>query len=166
MPGSSQTLQSIKEAHSALRERNYQRAHELAMSVLKDDPQTAGGYFVMALIAHAHGNVKKAEEVVRRALSFEADNADFLLFQAQCLLELSRHEDTKAVVAKLSLEKLSSAHQNDTLGVLHSKLGQHELALACFQRACAAKPQVAEFQFNLASCLQFTGDFTQAQARL
>jgi tetratricopeptide (TPR) repeat protein len=155
---------SLQQALGALARSEYQEAHELAMSVLKADHTAAGGYFVMAIIAHRHGNVAKAEEVIRRALTFDADNPDYLLFRAQCLLDLSRNDEVKDIVRQLSKDTLSTAHQNDTLGVLHSKLGQHDLALQRFKSACQMVPDSAEFEFNLASCLQFCGELDEAKS--
>jgi len=155
---------AIAEAHRALAERQFQRAHRLAMGVLQENPQAAEAYFVMALIAHRHENVAKAEEIVGRALRFDPEKPDYLLFRAQCLLELSRHEEAREIAARLDSISLESAHQNDTLGVLLSRLGWHERALDRFRRACALRPDDVNFQYNLASCLQFSGLFGEAEA--
>lgn len=154
----------LKEALDALSEGRDRDAHQLAMAILGDDPRNPGGYFVMAQIAHRHGNIAKAEEVLSRALGFAPDHVDCLLMRAQCLLELSRHEEAKGAVAVLDTAKLASAHQHDTLGVLHSRLGQHSLALPYFEHASALAPQRVEYQYNLASCRQFAGDFDAAEA--
>jgi tetratricopeptide (TPR) repeat protein len=153
----------IDEALSALRQEDFKRAHELAMSALQANPQLPGGYFVMARIAHWHGNVAKAEEIIRRALHFAADNPDYLLFQAQCLLELSRDKQVKEITAGLVHRELSTAHQNDTLGVIHTRLGQHQLALDRFKTACAKAPDSIEYLFNLGSCQQFCGELAGAR---
>ncbi len=153
----------IKSAHLALNKADYQQAHSLAMAVLQQDPTVAEGYFIMALIAHRHGNTGKAEEIVQRALGFDGGNPDYLLFQAQCLLELSRHEEAKKIVAGFRASTLTSALQYDSLGVLHSRLGQHAQALPYFRQACHLNPDSVSFQYNLASCLQFSGDFEAAE---
>ena len=153
----------LRSAHKALASGDFQQAHSLTMSVLQEAPSTAEGYFIMALIAHRHGNVAKAEEIVKRALGFAAGHVDYLLFQAQCLLELSRHEEAKSVVASLDQKPLTTALQNDTLGVLHSRLGQHSEALPLFRRACELNPEAVSMQYNLASCLQFSGAFDEAE---
>ena len=155
--------EQLKLAHRALAKANYQQAHSLAMGVLQHDPGAAEGYFIMALIAHRHGNVAKAEEIVTRALGFAAGHVDYLLFQAQCLLELSRHEEAQSVVASLDEKPLTTALQHDTLGVLHSRLGQHSEALPLFRRACELNPEAVSMQYNLASCLQFSGAFDEAE---
>jgi tetratricopeptide (TPR) repeat protein len=134
------------------------------MTVLQENPQAADAYFIMALIAKQHGNVAKAAEIILRALKFDADNVDYLLFQAQCLLELNRHEEAKVIAATLTDRQLASAHQNDTLGVLLSRLGQHAPALKHFTRACELNPDDVDYQYNLASCLQFSGIFGDAEA--
>ncbi len=163
MQGQSSHNQALNSAHDALAQAHYERAHGLAMEVLKQDPTVAEAYFIMALISYRHQNIAKAQDIVLRALRFEPSNADYLLFQAQCLLELSRQEQAKAVVAELASTRLKTAHQNDTLGVLHSRLGQHESALPRFEKACELAPESVSYRYNLASCLQFSGEFQQAE---
>ena len=161
-PGSNDA--ALAQALQALSAEQYSQAHTLAMAVLQDNPRDPGGYFVMAQIAYRHGNLAKAEEVVARGLSFDPDHLDSCLFRAQCLLELNRHEEAKSLIANLSSRTLSGAHQSDTLGVLHSRVGQHTAALARFRRACELQPDKVDYQYNLASCLQFSGQFDQAEA--
>ncbi|MEP1471903.1 MAG: sulfotransferase [Halieaceae bacterium] len=163
MTSASSHQNTLRSAHQALASGDFQQAHTLTMGVLQEAPSTAEGYFIMALIAHRHGNVAKAEEIIQRALGFAEENVDYLLFQAQCLLELSRHEDAKAAVALLAKRPLATALQNDTLGVLHSRLGQHGDALPLFQKACDLSPDTVSMQYNLASCLQFSGAFDDAE---
>jgi tetratricopeptide (TPR) repeat protein len=153
----------LNTAHLALAERDYQQAHSLATKVLQENPRTADAFFIMALIAHQHGNVTKAEDIVSRALKFDSDNINYLLFQTQCLLEMNQHERAKQRVASLSQRELKSAHQNDTLGVLHTRLGQHSSALKYFNRACELTSDNVDFHYNRASCLQFSGRFEEAE---
>lgn len=155
---------SLDDAHRALKEKDYQRAHSLAMGVLQENPEVAEGYFIMALIAHQHDNVTKAADVVERALGFDPGNTDYLLFHAQCMLELNRTEQAREIVAGITDPQVVSAHQSDMLGVLHSRLGQHTAALVYFRRACALQPEDASYQYNLASCAQFSGLFDEAEA--
>ncbi|MEH6584712.1 MAG: tetratricopeptide repeat protein, partial [Halioglobus sp.] len=129
----------LNAAHRALTEQQYQQAHKLAMQVLQANPQEAEAYFIMALITRQHDNIAKAEDIIRRALKFDGENVNYLLFQAQCLLELNQTDDAKAILAGLSTANIASAHQNDTVGVLHSRLGQHAAALDYFRRACELK---------------------------
>lgn len=153
----------LSTAHQAMAERDYQTAHSLATKVLQENPRTGDAFFIMALIAHQHGNITKAEDIVSRALKFDAENANYLLFQAQCLLEMNQHERAKQMVASLSQRQLASAHQNDTLGVLHTRLGQHSEALPYFNRSCQLTPDNVDFQYNRAACLQFSGKFEEAE---
>jgi tetratricopeptide (TPR) repeat protein len=163
MQSQSTHSKALKDAHTALAQEQYERAHGLAMEVLKQDTREAEAYFIMALISYRHQNIAKAEDIIQRALGFDANNTDYLLFQAQCLLELNRQDQAKAVVAGLQDKTLKTAHQNDTLGVLHSRLGQHDSALPRFTLACELEPDTVSYRYNLASCLQFSGKFGEAE---
>ena len=72
MQGTPPQQQKTKRAHTGtLPNGDYQRAHSLAMESTARRPRPlAEAYFIMALIAHRHGNVAKAEEIVQRALGF------------------------------------------------------------------------------------------------
>ena len=163
MPGRSTHSRALNNAHSALAQAQYERAHGLAMEVLKQDPKVAEAYFIMALISYRHQNIAKARDIIQRALGLDTNNTDYLLFQAQCLLELNRQEQAKTVVAGLEDKTLKTAHQNDTLGVLHSRLGQHASALPRFTLACELESDSVSYRYNLASCLQFSGQFGDAE---
>ena len=154
----------INQAFDSLESGDDRRAHELTMSVLKANPQVADGYYIMAMIAQRHGNSGKAEEVIRRALHFDQENNGYLLFQAQCLLDLNRHALVKEILNALAGKKLNSGYQNDTLGVLHARLGQQSQALGYFESACELVPNSPEFLFNLGSCQQFCGELEGARS--
>ncbi|MAZ89207.1 MAG: hypothetical protein CL693_16380 [Cellvibrionaceae bacterium] len=154
--------QAIKQAHLALAKRDFAVAHQQAMTVLQQDPHCADGYFVMAQIAYEHGNVRKAEEVVARALKFSPSHIDCQLFRFQCWLELNQREQLLAGLIALEIDRFQNAHQFDCLGVIYSRLGMHEDALPLFEKACGLKPLDASYQYNLASCYQFSGQFELA----
>jgi tetratricopeptide (TPR) repeat protein len=52
----------------------------------------------------------------------------------------------------------------DTVGVVFSRAGLHERAVACFDAAVLAAPQTASFHLNRASSLKFLGRFDDAAA--
>ncbi len=155
--------QAIKQAHLALAKRDFAVAHQQAMLVLQQDPHCADGYFVMAQIAYEHGNVRKAEEIVARALTFSPSHIDCQLFRFQCLLELNQREELLAGLTAVEIARFQTAHQFDCLGVIYSRLGMHQDALPLFEKACGLNPLDASYQYNLASCYQFSGQFELAE---
>lgn len=155
--------QAIKHARLALTKRDFAVAHQQAMAVLQQDPHNADGYFVMAQIAYEHGNVRKAEDVVTRALKFSPAHTDCQLFRFQCLLELNQREKLLAGLTSVEIDQFQSAHQFDCLGVIYSRLGMHQEALPLFESACDINCSDASYQYNLASCYQFSGQFTSAE---
>ena len=167
---------TLIDAHRALEQHNYELAHRLAMAHLQKDPQYADAYFVMALIAYRHQKIRKAEDVVGRALRFAPNNIDYQIFRCQCLLELSERDQARDILAEIvpadSDDKIDSlggfikklsAHQSDSLGVVYSRLGFHETALPYFKHACECQSDNENYRYNLASCLQFSGDFAAAE---
>ncbi len=154
---------AIKQARLSLSAREFSVAHQQAMAVLQQDPHCADAYFVMAQIAYEHGNVRKAEDVVSRALKFSPTHIDCQLFRFQCLLELNQREELLKDLALIEVERFQSAYQFDCLGVIYSRLGMHQDALPLFEEACELSCSDASFQYNLASCYQFSGKFESAE---
>ena len=51
----------------------------------------------------------------------------------------------------------------DTIGVVFTRLGDHDAAVALFEDAVTSTPDHAEYQYNLASSRQFAGNFDGAK---
>ncbi|MDG2044167.1 MAG: sulfotransferase [Maricaulis sp.] len=51
----------------------------------------------------------------------------------------------------------------DTIGVVFTRLGDHDAAVALFEDAVTSNPDHAEYQYNLASSRQFAGNFDGAK---
>lgn len=156
-------LALLDKSHAALRASHYELAHQFSMEVLQRNPRSSEAYFIMAMISRAYNNIIKAQDIITRALRFDGNNLDYQLFNAQCLLDLNRRIDARNIVSLLTIDQLKTAYQCDTTGVIWSRLGEHKRALDFFKKACLAETKNINYQYNLASCFQFSGDFESAE---
>lgn len=161
-------------ALSALRSGRAREAHQVCLEILQRDPTFADAWFLCGVIAAQNGQVKKAVEILERALSLSPDNAEYHAEVGRHLLSL--HLNRKALShARAALAQAPREIPTlNTLGTLFSQLGEHEPALQCYRNAIAQletkgdtaglDPQWrAELLFNFATSLQFSGHFAEAE---
>jgi tetratricopeptide (TPR) repeat protein len=76
---------------------------------------------------------------------------------------LNRWTEARAAAGCAAALAPGDAATSDTLGVVYSRLGEHERATAFFEQAVTAAPHNAGFQYNLAASLRFLGRFPAAE---
>ncbi|MFT5758369.1 MAG: tetratricopeptide (TPR) repeat protein [Alteromonadaceae bacterium] len=151
-----------KQAQQALNNEEYQQAHHYLMAIFKQDQNFADAYFLMAMIAAAHHNRKKAIELIEKANELSPKNAEYL---AQLAKQYALNSEHVTAVKYLDLAVQCSPHTAltlDTIGVAYSKVGLHNKAIAFFKKAVALQENYL-FYFNLGVAQTFTGDFEEAR---
>jgi Tfp pilus assembly protein PilF len=152
------------DAQRALAERNYPRAHQQCTRILERDPNHADAFFVLALIAADHDNFAKAADVFGRAIRLDGTQPRYHAHLARCFVALNRPDDAHAAATRAAQLAPTDALTLDTIGVVYSRTGYHADAVPLFERAAAAVPTNASYQFNLAAAQQFAGDFVRAES--
>ena len=162
--GSREPAAWLHEAEQALSRRDYRIAHELCLKVLGQRPDSADALFLLAMIAAAHDNFAKAAELIERSLRLDPLNAGYHAQLGRCLIALHRpREALEAAVGALTLGP-KAALTFDTIGVVMAKAGAHAEALAPFRHATSRDASKPNYFYNLASSLQFVGEFAEAAA--
>lgn len=142
--------------------RAYKQAHQCCARILSLEPGHADAHFLMGMIAFAQHRIAKALALIDRAIARVPDSSEYLARRAQCLALMNRDKEAlEAANRALSLEPLS-ALTLDTIGVVMSRVGDYEAAIAVLERAVEASPKEPQFRFNLASAQLFLGNFEQA----
>jgi len=118
------------------------------------------------MVAASARRYGEACTAIERALTLDAARPDYYAQHARCLA-LLKHDDAARVAAeRAELLAPSDALTLDTLGVVWSRLGDHERAVAAFERAVAQTPFNADFHYNLAASLRILGRFDEAEREL
>lgn len=115
------------------------------------------------MTALAARNVAKARELVGRAVQLDATRAEYHAQHARCLALLYRNDEARAAAEDALAAGATDPRTLDTIGVVLSRLGEHARAAELFERAAAAEPHNAGFQYNLAASLRFLGRFGAAE---
>jgi len=143
----------------------YRDIYDEAIARIKADTGDAAAYFVLGKISADHNNHAKARELFSKAVELAPSNVYCQVYLAQILtlggeqVAAKQHADIAA-----SLAHDADHHIADTIGVIYTRTGFHELAIPWFKSAVQSRPDLHNYQYNLGASLQFIGEFTQAEA--
>lgn len=154
----------IDSAAQALAERKYQECHADCIAAIKMDPRRGEPYFLLSILTADHGNHAKALEIIDMAIGHDGRQPRLLAQRAKCLAMLNQHEQAANDANDAADAEPLDEFAAETLGVVFSRLGEHAKAVPLFQRASAKNSTNAEFQYNLAASLQFSGKFREAES--
>ncbi|WP_284124537.1 tetratricopeptide repeat-containing sulfotransferase family protein [Parerythrobacter aestuarii] len=142
---------------------NFQAAHAAAQQALKDDPQAVEAVLVMAAIAVEHGNGPGAEKLCSIAAQTGHRSCWLAVLEARVALmqqDQERARERALVAFELGTDDPHIANQ---LGVALSRTGRHAEAVQPFRTAVAGAAGNADYRYNLAVALQFSGDLADAE---
>src|SRR5690242_8292860 len=106
---------------------------------------------MVAVAARRYGEACSA---IERALTYDTTRADYYAQHARCLTLLRRDDEARAAAERADSSAPHDAPTLDTLGVVWSHLGDHDRAVAAFERAVAKTPSNADLHYNLAASLR------------
>ncbi len=144
--------------------KKYQHVHHDAIAMIETDVHDPIPYCLLAMIAAAHDNHIKAEQLFARAVELGPDMAHFYAYHAQELTVLGQHKIAKQQADMAVNLGIHDAFIADTIGVVYSKTGFQEKAIRMFEQAISLYDAPANFHYNMGASLQFLGQFEEAKA--
>jgi tetratricopeptide (TPR) repeat protein len=138
-------------------------AERMCRETLARFPRDAHAHFLFGSVAAESGRLREALEHLSRAVHLERGRADYFALLARCLAQLHALKAARDAAERAAGLQPTDALVHDTLGWVYARCGEHGQAVAHFQCAVAREPDNAQFQFNLAAALKFTGDFEAAE---
>jgi tetratricopeptide (TPR) repeat protein len=119
----------------------YQRAIQL-------DPHQADAYSNLSLVLRAHGQFEQAAAAARRAVEIRPDFPNGYLNLGTALVDSDPETAFQALNRAAQLDpRLAAAHCN--LGLLLTRVGRHDEAIAACQRALSLEPNFIEALVNM-----------------
>ncbi|QIG54787.1 tetratricopeptide repeat protein [Altererythrobacter sp. BO-6] len=138
-------------------------AHAAAQQALRVNPQAHEAVLVMAAIAIEHGNAPGAVKLCHLLRDTGHDSCWLAVLEARVALLMQDQERARErAIAALQIGTDDPQIANQ-LGVVLSRGGWHEQAVAPFETAAAGEPANPDMRYNLAVALQFSGDLTRAE---
>ncbi|MHA7899258.1 MAG: tetratricopeptide repeat-containing sulfotransferase family protein [Henriciella sp.] len=152
----------LARARSLLQQKAYRDAHAICLEALKRDPQNGEAFFLLGILTADHQNHAKAIELFDRAIASGFQSGEAEAQAARSLIALNRKDEAVATVEKAISRQPENAFVLDTIGVVLSRSGHHQRAVAFYQDAVARAPDTASYHYNLGAALQFLGQFSGA----
>lgn len=153
----------LQDARKLLLQKAYRESHSICLAVLQQQPQNGEAYFLLGVLTADHQNYAKALELFQTAMKNGHRNGEAEAQAARCLIALNRRDEAVETAHAAAALSPSDPLVLDTIGVVLSRAGHHELALPYYERAVATAPHDAGFQYNLGAALQFLGRFEAAK---
>ena len=154
----------IKIARSLLAQKAYREAHAACMKVLNTNPQNGEAIFLLGVLTSEHGNYRKATDLFDRAIRSGHNKAETHAQTARCLLALSKRDEAVTSIERAIECSPEDALSLDTIGVVLSRAGLHERAVAFYRAATQRSDANAGYFYNLGAALQFMGEFDEARS--
>ncbi len=147
-----------------LARREYEALHLDSIEMIKRNVRDPVPYFLLGNLAFEHQNHQKALELFKQASAYDLGNPLYPAHLAKTLTVLNRQTEAREAAMQAANLDISDAHVADTVGVVLSRTGFHDLATPLFERAVTLDPGPANFHYNLGSALQFLGRFEAAKS--
>ena len=147
-----------------LARREYETLHLESIEMIKRNVRDPIPYFLLGNLAFDHQNHQKALSLFEQAVAYDLSSPLYRAYLAKALTTLNRQSEAREAAIQATELKISDAHVADTVGVVLSRTGFHDLAAPLFERAVSLDAGPANFHYNLGSSLQFLGRFEDAKA--
>lgn len=149
---------AIRQAQALFAKGNVEGAARLAAAILAKKPGQAQAVQIIAAVAEKRGQSETAIAILRQSLTGGPADALSLMNLCRMLratgrLDESREAGAQAVAIGTAPEAF--VDYADTL----TALGEHDAALSFYQRATAARPNLARGRMGLAQSLLMHGEF-------
>lgn len=153
----------LSETKRQLHAGQLQAAYQSALERLADNRSDADAWGIMSLVALEGENLSRSLELSDKALELGAKDVGLLAGRGRVLLATGRQNEARDLARSVTLPDCENALDADTIGVILARTGLHEEAVPYFYFATANDQAQAQFQYNLATSLQFIGDLEKAK---
>lgn len=146
-----------------LQMQQYEAVHQASIEMISQDTKNPVPYFLLGRIAEEHGNHVKAQELFEQAHTLAPSESFYAAQYARYLVANGNQAGALQIMDRVVRLPIDDAYTADTVGVVYSRTGFHERAVPFFEKAVGFDPAPANFHYNLAASLQFSGEFNQAE---
>lgn len=146
-----------------LQDKRYQDVHARSIELIEKDVNDPLPYFLLGVIAEEHKNYSKAPELFAKAAELGPGVVQFQIYHARILSTIGQQNAAKASADKAAVLTIDDASLADTMGVVYSRAGYHQLAIPFFEKAVSLNQDQANYHYNLGASAQFVGDFETAK---
>lgn len=154
----------IETARRALAAGDLGTVERLCQRLATEAPSDGRAWSLLCETALRRGRSDAALVCADRAVALAPDDALAHIMRARCRAMLGDIPGTWHATQSAVALGASAPEIEDALGALLGSLGCHDQALERFRRAVAARPDNAQFLFNLAATERMVGRLSEAEA--
>lgn len=144
------------QARAALAGGDLQAAAAAAGDLVRTQPGSPTGFFLLGMVAAETGQVAKAVPLLEAAAE-RGPEAEHLAQLARLLILLRRDGEAAEIAVRAMALEPDDPLTLDTIGCVLVRLGRHEEAMLPFAAAVSGEPENLEYRYNLAAASGFTG---------
>ncbi len=156
----------LERGFAALTRGASQEAADCCRRALAIDPKCIEAHFLVGLVANARGDARTAASAFGSVTRLEPGHAAAWAQLARVFMLSGQPRRADQALAHARAIGTSDPTVLDTLGSVHTLLGDQPAAVECYTRAVAARPDHVPFQINLANAHIFLGNQARAKAAL
>ncbi len=154
----------LAQAYAALAEGRGNEACRFAQVALQRDPTEPDALLILATEAIGRGDLDLTKRLCASARSASQNETGWLLaIEGRVALALKQIDTARTKARAAAVAGAPDAHVANEIGVLLARVGLHKPALVFQKYAAEEQPERADYQYNLATALQTTGDLTGAK---
>jgi tetratricopeptide (TPR) repeat protein len=151
-------------ARRAAQARDWTTVATCANQIIRQNPNSAEGYFLTGLVERASQKPVKATEAFEKALVLDANRYDVAIELANQYSMARRNGEAADLMAQYEKKLGNSPKYLNLAGTVYTDIGMSQKAWPLFKKAVELQPKVDMFQANLATCAVFLGKIEQARS--
>jgi len=158
------TSQMSELARRAVRSNDWQTVAHYTNAILRQDINSAEGYFLTGLVQKALTKPALAIQAFEKTLELDANRYDAAIELANQYSISRRNGEVAVLLNKYENKLVNSSMYLDFAGTLYTDIGMPLKAWPLYVKANELQPGIDLFQANLASCGVFLGKILEASA--
>jgi Flp pilus assembly protein TadD len=150
-------------ARLAVRDRNWPVVAAFAKEILRLQPISAEGHFLLGLVEKASNRPAKAREAFEQALQLDSGRYDVAVELANQYSIARRNGEAAELLARYENMLAESPLYLDIAGTVYTEIGLPQKAYPLYKKAVELQPGVDIFRANLASSAVYAGLIDEAR---
>lgn len=163
LPSPQTVAAQVDAAQRALAGGDLATTERLCQSLITTVPNDGRAWKLLAETALRRSRPDAAIVCADRAVALLPGDPIAHIMHAKCLALTGNAQEALMAAETAARSSSASPEADDGIGAIFGMLGRHQRALAFFRRAVAARPDNAQFFFNLAATERMTGDLAASE---
>jgi tetratricopeptide (TPR) repeat protein len=150
-------------ARKAAQSKDWARVSGCAKEILKQQKNSAEGYFLSGLVEKAAQRPARAVQAFSKAINLDDKRYDAAIELASQYVTSNQYAEAVVLLQKYESRLSNSPRYLDMAGTIYTNVGLPDRAWPLYRKANELQPNIAQFQANLAVCGVYLGEIDEAK---